>query len=121
VAAYGSGGAAVLGYRYIRKVGYRVVAILFVTTYVFLFFGIVPLVSLILGPLAPLPALAWADRIGLRRTRQLEARGEPPRRAKRGEKTSAADAKKPARTTRAAAGRARAPQRRGRSGVKRRR
>lgn len=121
VAAYGAGGATVLGYRYLRKVRYRVVAVLFVTVYEFLFFGVVPLVSLVLGPIAILPAIGWADRIGQRRARQLEARAAAPRPSRRGERAAADDRKKPARAGRSAAARARTPQRRGRSGVKRRR
>ena len=117
VAAYGAGGIVVLGSRHVRRMGYRVVAVLFVVVYVFLFFSILPWVALILGPLAPLPAIGWADHIAARRTRIQEERaaGDQGR------------ARRPAAAARAGRGKRgkesvrQAPQRRGRSSVKRRR
>lgn len=116
VAAFGVGGTIVLGYHSVRKVGFRVVAVLFVTVYVYLFFGIIPWVALLLGPIAPLPAIGWADRIAARRVQQLGQRDEGRRAGSAREKKAPA----PKRGRRAAPAR-QAPQRRGRSSVKRRR
>ncbi len=123
VAAYSAGGAMVLGYRHVKKVRYRMVAVLFLSIYVFLFFGIVPLVSLVLGPLAALPAIGWADHIAMRRTTRMEAGGAAPPRLGRKERKeqAAAGGRRSRRSSGSVPARRAAPQRRGRSGVKRRR
>jgi hypothetical protein len=119
VAAFGAGGAVVLGYRYVKRVSYRVVAVGFVAVYVFLFFGMIPWVALMVGPLAPLPAIGWADHIAARRARQLQERE-----AMKGERTSRPASARSGGSRRRrgnVTARQQAPQRRGRSSVKRRR
>jgi hypothetical protein len=124
VAAFGAGGAFVLGYRSVRRPGYRVVAVALVTLYVFLLFGVLPWVALAVGPFAPLPAIGWADSIA---RRKAGLGGERPARRRRGRAAGGEGPERRAAGRPAGKGgaspasRQRPPERRGRSGVRRRR
>jgi uncharacterized membrane protein YhaH (DUF805 family) len=113
VAAFGAGGAFVLGYRGVRRPGYRAVAVVLTTLYVFLLFGVLPWVALAVGPFAALPAIGWADSIARRKAGLAGDAGERPARRRGGRAAPQAAPE--------AARRQGTPERRGRSGVRRRR
>jgi hypothetical protein len=124
VAAFGAGGAFVLGYRGARRAGYRVVGVALVTLYVFLLFGILPWVALAVGPFTPLPAIGWADSIA---RRKAGVAGERPARRRGGraardeDPSSSAGGRTARQSAPSSARRQGTPERRGRSGVRRRR
>lgn len=67
VAGFGAGGLVALRAEPEHTLGRRVVAALLITVYLFLLLRIALLAGVIVAPLLPLPAIAWADAMAERR------------------------------------------------------
>ncbi|MBM3694601.1 MAG: hypothetical protein FJW79_01490 [Actinobacteria bacterium] len=67
VAGFGAGGLVALRMEPEHTVGRRVLAAVLVTVYLFVLLRIALLIGVIVAPLLPLPALAWADAMAERR------------------------------------------------------
>jgi len=79
VAGFAAGGVVALRAEPEHTIGRRAVAALLITAYVFLLLRFTLLVGVIVAPLLPLPAIAWADAMAERRAAiRPVGEGRPP-------------------------------------------
>ncbi len=85
VAGFAAGGGVALRAEPQHTIGRRALAAVLITAYVFLLLRFTPLVGVMVAPLLPLPALAWADALAERRaaTQPIGVARPPTRRRPR--------------------------------------